>query len=84
MIAVIREYLVSAYMNEFKVSESLFVIIKCLIILSSGERVIRKILKQFHIELIPIHRHLKNDICIFYRDGLSKLIKTQLMEYIGN
>lgn len=52
--------------------------------LSSGEKVLKKILRQFSIELSSIHRHVKKEACAFYRDGLSKLVKTQLMEYVGN
>lgn len=59
VLAILREYFISAYMNEYKVSESLYSIIKCLIKLSSGEKVLKKILKQFNVELSSIHRHVK-------------------------
>ena len=52
--------------------------------MSSGERLLKKMLKQFSIELSSIHRQVKHEATIFYRDGLSRLIKAQLMEYIGN
>ena len=42
-----------------KVSESLYSIIKCLIPLSSGERVLRKVLRQFSFDLPNLHRHVK-------------------------
>ena len=71
-------------MNEFKVSDSLHIIMKSLVSLSSGERVARKVLKQFSLELTSIHRHLKKDVNVFYRDGLSKLTKMHLMDFIGN
>ena len=57
---------------------------KSLVSLSSGERVLKKVLKQFSYELTSIHRHLKKDVNIFYRDGLSKLTKLHLMDFIGN
>lgn len=84
IIAVVREYFISSFMNEFKVSESLHVIIRSLVSLSSGERVVRKILRQFSLELTTVHRHLKKDVNVFYRDGLSKLTKMHLMDFIGN
>jgi hypothetical protein len=59
IIAVIREYLISTFINEIKVSDSLHIIIKTLVSLSSGERVVKKILRQFCYELTTIHRHLK-------------------------
>lgn len=71
-------------MNEFKVSDSLHIIMKSLVSLSSGEKVARKVLKQFSLELTSIHRHLKKDVNVFYRDGLSKLTKMHLMDFIGN
>lgn len=49
IIAILREYFLSAYMNEYQVSESLYTIMKCLIVLSSGERLLKKLLKQFNI-----------------------------------
>lgn len=36
IIAVIREYFISSFMNEFKVSDSLHIITKSLVSLSSG------------------------------------------------
>lgn len=84
ILAVIREYFISSFMNEFKVSDSLHIIMKSLVSLSSGERVARKVLKQFSLELTSVHRHLKKDVNIFYRDGLSKLTKIHLMDFIGN
>lgn len=71
-------------MNDYQVSESLYTITKCLIVLSSGERLLKKLLKQFNVELSSIHRSTKRETTTFYRDGLSRLIKNQLMEYIGN
>lgn len=84
IIAVVREYFISSFMNEFKVSDSLHIIIKTLVSLSSGERVVKKILRQFSYELISIHRFLKKEVNVFYRDGLTKLIKMHLMDFIGN
>jgi hypothetical protein len=66
------------------VSESLYLIITCLIALSSGVKVLKKILRQFTLELNNIHKHLKAETCLFYREGLSRLIKTQLIDYVGN
>lgn len=71
-------------MNEFKVSDSLHIIMRTLVSLSSGERVAKKVLKQFSYELTTIHRHLKKDVNVFYRDGLSKLTKMHLMDFVGN
>ena len=71
-------------MNDFKVSDSLHIIIKSLVSLSSGERVAKKVLKQFSYELTLIHRYLKKDVNVFYRDGLSKLTKMHLMDFVGN
>lgn len=36
VIAIIREYFISTYMNEYKASDTLNAIIKCLVALSSG------------------------------------------------
>lgn len=71
-------------MSDSKVSENLYVITKCLVVLSSGDRVLRKMLKQFTIDLSSVHRHLRKEANMFYRDGLAKLIKNQMMEYMGN
>ena len=51
--------MISASLVGPKVSESLYSIIKCLIPLSSGERVLKKVLRQFSYELPNLHRHLK-------------------------
>ena len=83
-ITIIREYFISASLIGFKVSESLYSIITCLIALSSGAKVLKKILKQFTLELTNIHKHLKPETCLFYREGLSRLVKTQLIEYVSN
>ena len=71
-------------MNDLKVSESLYTITKCLIALSSGDRVLTKLLREFSINLTEIHRHIRKEATTFYRDGINKLIKNQLMEYVGN
>ena len=84
VVAILREYFITGYMNEYKVSESLYTITKCLIALSSGDRLLKKIMRQFGVELSSIHRHIRKEATAFYREGLSKLIKSQLMEYIGN
>lgn len=70
-------------MIEYKVSDSLHVIIRSLVSLSSGEKVVKKILRQFNVELTIIHRHLKKEINAYYRDGLSKLLKRHLIDFIG-
>ena len=57
---------------------------KSLVLLSSGEKVVKKILRQFSYDLTVIHRHLKKDVNLLYRDGLSKITKLHLMEFIGN
>lgn len=49
IIGIIREYLIGAFLNDSKVTENLHTIIKCLIELSSGDRVLRKLLKQFTV-----------------------------------
>ena len=84
VVAILREYFITGYLNEYKVSESLYTITKCLIALSSGDRLLRKFFSQFTIELTSMHRHIRKEATAFYRDGLSKLIKNQLMEYVGN
>lgn len=84
VIAIIREYLISALMTGFKFSESLYNILKGLVALSSGEKVLRKVLRQFSIQLSSHHKHLKKDNCQFYRQALGKLIKNQLIDYVGN
>ena len=84
IVAIIREYFISAFMNDSKVSENLCSITKFLIVLSSGDRVLKKLLRQFTVELGSIHRHLssRKEVNSFYRDGLSKLIRSQMMEYM--
>jgi hypothetical protein len=54
-------------MSGFKFSESLYAILKCLVALSSGEKVLRKVLHQFSVELSTHHKHLKKENCQFYR-----------------
>jgi hypothetical protein len=71
-------------MNESTVSDSLHIVMKSLVLLSSGERVVKKILRQFSYDLTVIHRHLKKDVNLLYRDGLSKITKLHLMDFIGN
>ena len=84
VIAIIREYLISAMMTGFRFSESLYNILKCLVALSSGEKVLRKVLHQFTVDLSSLHKHLRKDNCQFYREALSKLVKSQLIDYVGN
>ncbi len=74
----------SIFMNESTVSDSLHIVMKSLVLLSSGERVVKKILRQFSYDLTVIHRHLKKDVNLLYRDGLSKITKLHLMDFIGN
>jgi hypothetical protein len=83
-LAIVREYFVSASLVGYKVSESLYSIIKCLVPLSSGERVLRKVLRQFTYDLPNLHRHLKREVNAFYREGLSRLIKKELADHVGN
>lgn len=71
-------------MTGFRFSESLYNILKCLVALSSGEKVLRKVLHQFTVELSSLHKHLRKDNCQFYREALSKLVKSQLIDYVGN
>lgn len=59
VVAILREYFITGYMNEFKVSESLYTITRCLIALSSGDRLLRKLLMQFGLELTSLHRHIR-------------------------
>ena len=75
VLAIVREYFVSASLVGYKVSESLYSIIKCLVPLSSGEKVLRKVLRQFTYDLPNLHRHLRKEVNAFYREGLSRLIK---------
>lgn len=67
-----------------KVSESLYSIIKCLVPLSSGERVLKKVLRQFTMDLPALHRHLRKEVNAFYREGLCRLIKKELADHVGN
>ena len=79
VIGVIREYFISASMNEQKkVSESLYTIIKCLISLSSGEKVLKKVFRQFTMDLSVIHRHVRKEASAYYKEGFVNLIKTQM------
>jgi hypothetical protein len=50
-----------------KISENVYNIIKCLVALSSGERVLSKILKEFSLDLPGLHRHLRKETNAFYR-----------------
>ena len=59
VVGIIREYFITAFMNDQKVTDSLSTIIKCLIVLSSGEKVLKKLIKQLRIELGTIHRHVR-------------------------
>ena len=59
IVGIVREYFITGYMNEYKVSESLYSITKSLINLTSGERVIKKLLIQFNIDLCSIHHHVR-------------------------
>ena len=49
IVSILREYFITGYMNQYKVSESLYTITKCLIALSSGDRLLKKLLRQFGI-----------------------------------
>lgn len=67
MIGIIREYFIGAFLNDSKVTENLHTITKCLIELSSGDRVLRKVLKQFTVEIGGIHRHIRKEANVYYR-----------------
>lgn len=41
-------------------------------------------LRQFTLEIGNIHRHMKKEVNIYYREGLARLIKSKMMEYMGN
>jgi hypothetical protein len=84
MVAILRESFISGYMSEHRVSESLYAITKLLIALSSGDKLLKKFLKQYSVDLSSIHRHVRKEATEFYRVGLSRLIKNELMEYVGN
>lgn len=84
VLAVVREYFVSAALVGPKVTESLYTILKCLVALSSGERVLRKVLRQFNTDLSSVHRHLKREVNAFYREGLCRMIKKELSDHVGN
>jgi hypothetical protein len=60
VVTILREYLISASMGACKVSENLPLILTNLIALSSGERVLKNILRQFCLNLTKIHGHLKS------------------------
>lgn len=47
-------------MNENKVSDQLLLITKLLVALSSGDKLLKKLLRQFSVELPTIHRHIRN------------------------
>lgn len=65
-------------------TENLHTITKCLIELSSGDRVLRKMLRQFTLEIGGIHRHITKEANVYYREGIARLIKNHMMEYMGN
>jgi len=67
-----------------KISENVYNIIKCLVALSSGERVLSKILKEFSLDLPGLHRHLRKETNAFYREGLSRAIKNHLANHVGS
>ena len=71
-------------MHDFKVSDSLHIVVKSLVSLSSGEKVLKRILRQFSLELTAIHKNLKKETNVLYRDGLSKLTKMHLMDFMGS
>lgn len=48
-MAILRESFITGYMNDYKVNESLYSIIKLLIALSSGDRLLKKLLRQFSV-----------------------------------
>lgn len=59
IVGIIREYFITGYMNDYKVSESLYTVTKLLIGLTSGDRVLKKFLMQFNIDLCALHRHVR-------------------------
>lgn len=59
IVAILRESFITGYMNDYKVSESMYTITKLLIALSSGDRLLKKLLRQFSVELTSIHRHVR-------------------------
>lgn len=70
IVAILRESFITGYMNENKVSDQLILITKLLIALSSGDRVLKKLLRQFSVELPTIHRHVRHPATEVYRAGL--------------
>ena len=67
VMTILREYFLSAFMLGNKLSESVHSIIKCLVALNSGDKVLRKLLKQFYFEPTSIHKHMPKDSALFYR-----------------
>lgn len=49
IVAILRESFITGYMNENKVSDQLLLITKLLIALSSGDRLLKKLLRQFSV-----------------------------------
>lgn len=69
-MAILRESFITGYMNENKVSDQLILVTKFLIALGSGDRILKKLLKQFTVELPTIHRHVRQQATEVYRAGL--------------
>jgi len=36
------------------------------------------------VDVSTIHKHLRKEVGLFYKEGLGKLLKSQLVDYIGN
>lgn len=57
--------------------------IKSLTKLHSGDRVLEIILKQYQVDLSNIHKHLRRDYTLIYRECLNRIIKTNLIDSVG-
>lgn len=83
-IALIREYCVANASHEVRVNETSHTIIKCLIKLYSGDRLLKTLLKQYSVDLLLMHKHARRESNPYYRETLNRLIKNNLMDFVGN
>jgi len=67
VIAIIREYCLANASHEVRVSETLHTIIKCLVKLYSGDRLLKTLLKQYSIDLLALHKHARRESNPYYR-----------------
>jgi len=84
VIAIIREYCLANASLEVRVSETLHTIVKCLVKLYSGDRLLKTFLKQYSTDLNAMHKHAKRESNPYYRETLNRIIKNNLMDFVGN